>query len=71
MREAFGDTGAFVALLDRSDQYHKWSLESFKTLRAPILTCEAVLAETWHLLGAAPPARKYSTPDTTNKPRHN
>ena len=57
MRPVIGDTGAIVALLDRSDQYHKWSVESFKTLRPPILTCEAVLAETWHLLGAAPPAR--------------
>ena len=57
MRKAIGDTGAIVALLDRSDQDHQWSLESFKTLRAPILTCEAVLAEAWHLLGAAPPAR--------------
>ncbi|NBB78143.1 MAG: PIN domain-containing protein [Verrucomicrobia bacterium] len=57
MREAIGDTGAIVALLDRSDQYHKWSLESLKTIRAPIITCEAVLAEAWHLLGAAPPAR--------------
>lgn len=58
MREAIADTGALVALLDRSDHHHKWAIECFKTLRAPVITCEAVLAEAWHLLGAAPPSRQ-------------
>lgn len=58
MREAIADTGALVALLDQSDYHHEWAIECFKTLRAPVITCEAVLAEVWHLLGAAPPSRK-------------
>ena len=51
------DTGALVALLDRSDALHAWAVEVFKSLRPPLLTCEAVLAETWQLLGDAPPSR--------------
>jgi predicted nucleic acid-binding protein len=52
------DTGALVALLDRSDLHHAWALECFKTLKPPLITCDAVLAEAWHLLGSAPPSRK-------------
>jgi predicted nucleic acid-binding protein len=52
------DTGALVALLDRSDALHGWAVEVFRTLRPPLLTCEAVLAEAWHLLGDAPPSRE-------------
>lgn len=52
------DTGPLVALLDRSDVHHAWAVECFKRLRPPLVTCEAVLAEAWHLLGAAPPARE-------------
>ncbi|HPA16993.1 MAG TPA: PIN domain-containing protein [Verrucomicrobiae bacterium] len=51
------DTGALVALLDRSDHLHNWALGHFKALRPPLFTCEAVLAEAWHLLGEAPPSR--------------
>ena len=32
------DTGALVALLDRSDAWHSWAVEIFKTLRPPLLT---------------------------------
>jgi predicted nucleic acid-binding protein len=58
MQTAIADTGAIVALLDRSDQHHAWATTCFKTLRPPLVTCEAVLAEAWHLLGAAPPSRQ-------------
>ena len=57
MAAGLADTGALVALLDRSDELHDWAVEAFKSLRPPLLTCEAVLAETWHLLGDAPPSR--------------
>lgn len=52
------DTGPLVALLDRSDAWHEWAVEIFKTLRPPLLTCEAVLAEAWHLLGESGPSRE-------------
>jgi len=52
------DTGPLVALLDRSDHHHKWALQCFKQLRPPLLTCEAVLAETMHLLRNLPTSRK-------------
>lgn len=58
MQDAIADTGALVALLDRSDQHHQWAVECFKSIRAPVITCEAVLAETWHLLGEALPSRR-------------
>jgi len=51
------DTGALVALLDRSDAHHQWAVACLRQLRPPLLTCDAVLAEAWHLLGAAPPSR--------------
>ena len=58
MTPILADAGAVVALLDRSDSLHDWAVETFKTLRPPLLTCDAVLAEAWHLLGAAPGSRE-------------
>lgn len=52
------DTGPLVALLDRSDLHHSWALQCFKQLRPPLLTCEAVLAETMHLLRKLPTSLK-------------
>lgn len=52
------DTGALVALLDRSDQHHEWAVQCFKNLRPPLLTCESVLTEAWHLLGHAEVSRR-------------
>jgi uncharacterized protein len=57
MPAVLADTGALVALLDRSDAWHDWAVQIFRTLSPPLLTCEAVLAETWHLLGDAEPSR--------------
>lgn len=51
------DTGALVALLDRSDSHHQWALECLKNLKPPLWTTESVLTEAWHLLGYAPGAR--------------
>lgn len=44
------DTGPWVALLSRNDTHHKWSVEQFRRLPPPLLSCEAVVAETCFLL---------------------
>lgn len=45
------DSGPLVALLDADDQYHTWAVEQLHTIETPILTCEAVISESCHLLG--------------------
>ena len=45
------DTGAILALLDRSDGWHRLCVEVFRQLRLPLLTSEAVLTELFHLVG--------------------
>ena len=45
------DTGAIVALLDRSDHWHQPCTDAFKQLRLPLFTSEAVLTELFHLVG--------------------
>lgn len=44
------DTGCIVALLDRSAQHHEQCEEVVTTLDVPIITCEAVIAESCYLL---------------------
>ena len=44
------DTGVLVALIDRRDNYHSWVTEQLTTIVPPLLTCEAVISETWFLL---------------------
>lgn len=44
------DTGPLVALLSARDHYHVWARDTFSDIAPPLLTCEAVLAEAWHLL---------------------
>ena len=48
---ALVDTGAILALLDRSDRWHRLCVETFSSLHLPLLTSEAVLAELFHLAG--------------------
>jgi predicted nucleic acid-binding protein len=45
------DTGAILALLDRSDRWHNSCVDAFHQLRLPLLTSEAVLTELFHLVG--------------------
>lgn len=48
--KAIADTGLLVALARKSDQYHEWAAEIAEQISWPVLTCEAVLAETaFHL----------------------
>jgi predicted nucleic acid-binding protein len=44
------DTGAILAMLDRTDRWHKVCVEAFQQLRLPVLTSEAVLTELFHLV---------------------
>ena len=39
------DTGPLVAWLCETDQWHGWVAEHFRAIKAPMLTCEAVLTE--------------------------
>ncbi len=45
------DTGFVVALLSRRDTHHKWAAVQAIEFAPPWRTCEAVLSETFHLLG--------------------
>jgi len=47
------DTGPIVALLDADEARHDWARARFEDLRAPLLTCEAVLSEAAFLLRRA------------------
>jgi uncharacterized protein len=53
------DTGPWVALHCRDDAFHGWAREQFAQINGPLLTCEAVVAETCFLLarGGHDPAK--------------
>jgi uncharacterized protein len=44
------DTGAMLAFLDASDQWHRRCREAMRTLQLPLATSSAVLTELFHLL---------------------
>jgi len=44
------DTGVIVALLDRDERSHAACVEVVTALAAPLVTCEAVIAEACYLL---------------------
>lgn len=47
---ALVDTGAILALLNRSDDWHALCAEALKRLPIPLVTSEAVLTELFHLV---------------------
>jgi uncharacterized protein len=50
LMNAIADTGLLVALVAERDQFHSWAVELARQITWPVLTCEAVLAETaFHL----------------------
>ena len=52
------DTGAFVALLDRSENHHKRCVEFFSLFSGKIFTTEPVLTEAMYLLGPSAKAQR-------------
>jgi predicted nucleic acid-binding protein len=48
--KGIADTGFLVAFANRNDRHHEWAVEVAERVTEPLLTCEAVLAETaFHL----------------------
>ncbi|HEY2409850.1 MAG TPA: PIN domain-containing protein [Polyangiaceae bacterium] len=48
--KGIADTGLLVAFANRNDRHHRWAVELAEQIDEPLLTCEAVLAETaFHL----------------------
>jgi predicted nucleic acid-binding protein len=51
---AIADTGFLVAFGNRKDHHHEWAVEIAERVTEPLLTCEAVLAETaFHLASSS------------------
>jgi predicted nucleic acid-binding protein len=50
-RTVLVDSGFIVALLSRDDAHREWALAQAPQLGYPWVTCEAVLSESFHLLG--------------------
>jgi predicted nucleic acid-binding protein len=50
------DTGVIVALLDRSEKFHQACADTVHEMLAPLITCEAVIAESCYLLRSLPGA---------------
>ena len=50
MKPVLLDTGVIVALLDRSEKFHQACAGAVRELEAPLITCEAVIAESCYLL---------------------
>lgn len=52
--KGIADTGFLVAFANQNDAHHGWALQVASSISQPLLTCEAVLAETtFHLQNAA------------------
>jgi hypothetical protein len=51
--DALIDSGAIVAMLDKTDPWHLLCQDAFRQLHLPLLTSEAVLTEVFHFVGEA------------------
>jgi predicted nucleic acid-binding protein len=51
--KGIADTGFIVAAGSREDTYHRWAVNLAHGLTEPLLTCEAVLAESAFHLGSS------------------
>lgn len=61
MKPVLLDTGVIVALLDRSEKFHHACAGAVRSLQAPLITCEAVIAECCYLLRNLPGAPEAVT----------
>ena len=52
--KGIADTGFLVAFANRNDLYHSWAVSLAREVTEPLLTCEAVLAETAFHLQSVP-----------------
>jgi predicted nucleic acid-binding protein len=50
MKPVLLDSGVIVALLDRNEGAHEACVDALQQLHAPLVTCEAVIAESCYLL---------------------
>lgn len=50
MKTVLFDTGLIVALLDSSEHRHRTCVEVIQSCTAPLVTCEAVIAESCYLV---------------------
>lgn len=53
MKSLVADASFLVALWNRRDQHHAWAVETARAYPPPWIVCEAVFAETDHLLSAS------------------
>lgn len=52
--KGIADTGFLVAFGNRNDRHHAWAVDLARRVTEPLLTCDAVLAETvFHLKSAS------------------
>jgi uncharacterized protein len=50
------DTGVIVGLLDRNEAHHTRCVAALERLEGPLVTCEAIIAESCYLLRSLPGA---------------
>ncbi len=58
IKSSIADTGIIVALLDKKDEWHEWTLEQMRVMAVPFLTCEAVITETCFLVAHLPDGKQ-------------
>jgi uncharacterized protein len=48
------DTSPLVALINKRDTYHEWAKQKWSMIKPPLLTCEAVITESFFLFRNIP-----------------
>lgn len=62
LQKVIVDTSVLVASIDQSERHHEWVVQQLEWIEPPLLTCEAVISETWFLLGRVRGAREAFVP---------